>query len=61
MNQIEQLTVVGLALSGVGMALSSQGDIGTMSGMGGLALQAGGVIVLLYAVVKSNSSPPDRA
>jgi hypothetical protein len=60
MSRIEQLTVVGLALSSVGMALWSQDHIGTISGMGGLALQAGGVIVLLYAVMKSNSSPHDR-
>ncbi|MEZ3163056.1 hypothetical protein ABNG03_01260 [Halorubrum sp. RMP-47] len=53
-TRVEELTVVGLALSVVGMGLSSQGGIDTTAGIGGLALMGGAVVVLLYAVVKSD-------
>jgi hypothetical protein len=53
MSRVEELTVVGLALSAVGMALSAQGGIDTTAGTGGLALMGGAIVVLLYAVVKS--------
>jgi hypothetical protein len=56
MTRVERLTIVGLALSAVGLALSSQGGIDTVPGIGGLALQAGGVLVLLYAVTESDTS-----
>ncbi len=54
MNEVEQLTVVGLSLSTVGMGLSSQGGIDTARGAGGLALMCAAVIMLLYAVLKSD-------
>jgi len=59
MNQVEQLTVIGLSLSTVGMALSSQGGIDTAGGAGGLALMCAAVIMLLYAVLKSNRDSPN--
>lgn len=53
MNQVEQLTVVGLSLSAVGTALSSQGSIDTAAGAGGLTRMCAAVAVLLYAVLES--------
>lgn len=56
MNRLEELTVIGLSLSGVGMVLSSQGDITTPSGAGGVALMCAAMAVLLYVVLKSEEN-----
>lgn len=59
MNGVERLTVIGLSLSTVGMALSSQGGVNTAEGAGGLTLMFAGIVALLYAVLRSDRNSPN--
>ena len=52
--------MTGPALSTVGMALSSQGGIGTTTWAGSLTLIGGGVVVLLYVVAAGSERPRAR-